>query len=262
MDYYNERSKYLSIFINIANKWLLEANEAENERNYLFDRVDKDKIKQFKFGYFPKYENSITNFVDEFCYQIKKEPLPILEEFHLLYYTEVYNKIVWFFKNHHLLIPYFDMYGNCISISGRTLLSKEKQKEYKVSKYKNLNFERRYHLYGLNWAFMDIIEKNQVIIVEGQFDLIAGRLNGLSNIVALCGSKLSFEHVVLLKRFTNNFALILDHDEAGDEGFEKLNKNYSKYQINLTKLGFDKDSHDLFDFLQNHSVSEIKNINH
>jgi DNA primase len=159
--------------------------------------------------------------------------------------TEKFAKISTFFKQHHLLIPFYDVYGNPISLSGRTLLSDKKQKELKISKYKHLPFIKRFHLFGLNLAYKEIVKKDKVIIVEGQFDAISCYIHGIKNVVALCGSKLTFEQIVLLKRFTNNFDLLLDNDEAGEGGFEKANKNSEKLNIHVNKISIPSEYKDI-----------------
>src|SRR5690606_26630207 len=107
-------------------------------------------------------------------------------------------------------------------------------KNKEISKYKHISFNKRRHLYGLNFSYKNIIKKDYAIVVEGQFDFISGFVNNIDNIVALGGSKFSFEHVALLKRFTNNFYVLLDNDEAGKNGIESIKKNASKYGLNIS----------------------------
>jgi len=90
--------------------------------------------------------------------------------------------------------------------------------------------------FGLNYSYNEILNKDAAVIVEGQFDFYSAYISGIKNCVALCGSKMTFEQVALLKRFTNNFYILLDNDEAGVEGIEKLKKQSKKYGINITSL--------------------------
>ncbi len=243
-----EKSSYLKAFIEVGVSWLKKP-EAVNEFNYLYNRVPNN-FNDFSFCYFPPYYHSMMNFIDEFASIIKTDPLPILEECGIIYKTEKYNKIVSFFKNNTALIPFFDMYGNVKSISGRSLLPEEELRARGLSKYKHLPFIKRNQLFGLNLSYLEILKKDKAIVLEGQFDFISTYINGIKNSTALCGSKFTFEQIALLKRFTNNFYLLFDNDEAGAEGFEKLNKSKAKYEINVFKLNLPKEYHDVDDFVK------------
>lgn len=249
-----DKWNYLKIILKISNQWLYRS-EAEEEINYLLNRVpSKDCINKFMFGYFPPNQNSFTEFMDEFGIITKEDPYSIFEELNIVY--PYYSKKKSFFNNNTLLIPFFDIYGNVISLSGRTMLSNEQMKENKVSKYKHLPFEKRYHLFGLDKSYKYIVEKNEVVIVEGQFDYYSAYLSGIKNVVALCGSKLTLQQIILLKRFTNNFCLILDTDEAGIEGYNKTEKQSKKYKFSVRKLNI-PDGKDIDDFAKENNW-EIK----
>jgi len=124
----NTKSKYLQSFIDVSKKYL-HHQEATEEYNYLLSRISNDKIEQFQFGYFPKDNAISSKLIEEVGALLKEDPIPALKECGVIYVTEKYNKVVPFFKQHHLLIPFFDVYGNPISIVGRSILSSEQMKE-------------------------------------------------------------------------------------------------------------------------------------
>lgn len=248
----------LQAVITTASNWLT-SEEAEKEYSYLLSRISNEYLSKFSFGYFPTEYQSMIRFFDDIGKLLKTEPVPALKNANIIYITEKYNKIVPTLKNHSLLIPFYDVYNNPVSIVGRTILSEEFRKLENISKYKNLPFNKRKHLYGLNWSYRNIIKKDYVVVVEGQFDFISGFINGIDNIVALGGSKFSFEHVALLKRFTNHFYVLLDNDEAGDDGFIKINKNASKYGLRINKLAL-PNCKDLDDFLKNNKINDIRDF--
>lgn len=233
------KQKYLRIISEIANSWLYKL-EASRELSYLKTRVPEKYINDFMFGFIPQNGSSFIDFMDEFGIITKDDPKKIFEELGLLY--KYYKKTRTFFYNHSLLLPFFDVYGNVISIAGRTLSS-----DKKISKYKHIPFEKRYHLFGLNRTYKNIVRQNKAIIVEGQMDCISSIISGLNNTVALCGSKLTFEQIALLKRYTTNFYMLLDNDEAGISGVEKAKKQANKYGFNIVKLNI-HDSNDIDDY--------------
>jgi DNA primase len=242
-----DRWHYLNIFLDLSNNWL-HRPVAEKELSYLKKRLSSEKyIDYFKFGFFPYKQNHFIDFMDEFGIITKEDPEKIFNEIGILYLY--YSKQKTFFRNNTLLIPFFDIYGNVVSISGRTMSSQENQKKYKISKYKHLPFSKKYYVFGLDKSYNEILKNNKVVIVEGQFDFYSLYSAGIKNCVALCGSKLIFQQILLLKRFTNNFYLLLDNDEAGEEGINKAKNQSKKYRFNFNKLKIDFEK-DVDDFIK------------
>src|SRR3989344_4064805 len=66
-----------------------------------------------------------------------------------------------------------------------------------------------------------IKKKQQAIVVEGEFDFLASFQSGVTNVVAIKGSALTENQVLLLKRFTENILLSLDSDFAGNEAAKR-----------------------------------------
>jgi DNA primase len=234
------QNKYFNIFINQANKWLYK-DIAKKEYLYLCDRIPKDYINLWQFGYMPNSHEYLIEFIDEFGKSINEDPQSILKELGIVY--DYYKRLRSFFHNNTLLIPMFDVYGQPVTISGRTMESEKFQKENGINKYKHLSYSKKNNLFGLNNSYKEIIKNKCVVIVEGQFDCISGFNCGIKNIVALSGNKLTFEQIVLLKRFSNHFMLLLDNDEGGNLGFEKAKKQAVSYNFKLSKLSvpFGKD---------------------
>jgi DNA primase len=97
-------------------------------------------------------------------------------------------------------------------------------------------------MYGLNWAKRPVIDQDQVIICEGQIDVLRCHAAGIKNVVAPLGTAFTPEHAKLLKRCTNHFTLCLDGDRAGQQAAErfrsvlmaKKENTYSLMQLDVT----------------------------
>lgn len=254
-----QKSKYLKCVVDISNDFLNQ-NKDSSEYKYLLTRIQENNLGKFSFGLFPREYSSIIRFVDEFGKCIKEDPIEILKDIGVIYITEKYNKVVPVFKHHRLLIPFYDVYGNVISIVGRTILNEEERKKEDISKYKYLTFQKRRHIYGLNFSWKNIVDKDFVVVVEGQFDFISGFVNNIDNIVAIGGSKFTFEQIALLKRFSNNFYVLLDNDDAGIKGIESIKKNASKLNIKVNQLALPPEFKDLDEYLKNQKIDDIKNL--
>lgn len=80
------------------------------------------------------------------------------------------------------------------------------------------------HLFGLAFAMPEILEKDEVILVEGPFDVLVAHSYGYKNVVAVMGSDLSVLQVLLLASVTTNFKFTLDSDSAGLKGITRSEK--------------------------------------
>ncbi len=71
-------------------------------------------------------------------------------------------------------------------------------------------------LFGLDVARNAIRGKNEVVLVEGEFDVMSAHQAGVENVVASKGTALTEKQVVALSRICENVALCFDTDLAGD----------------------------------------------
>jgi len=54
-----------------------------------------------------------------------------------------------------------------------------------------------------------------VVLVEGNFDVLSSHQSGYQNVVATCGTSLTEEHLMILRRQTKKIILAFDADKAG-----------------------------------------------
>src|SRR5690606_12713022 len=78
-------------------------------------------------------------------------------------------------------------------------------------------FHKSHVVYGLDQAHRAIRERDQVVIVEGYMDVIAAHQFGYNNVVACMGTALTPDQLQQLQRYTSNFVLALDADNAGQQ---------------------------------------------
>jgi DNA primase len=203
-------------------------------KSYLQERIPPSTIDKFDFGYFPskQYSNVLNSIVGENNIQL---------------------------HDHNLIMPYRDVYGNIVAIVGRTILTDKERNLINIPKYKNTEFKKRNHLFGLNISKDFIIKNNLAFIVEGQFDCISAFEKGLNNIVAIGSANLTQEQFFLLFRYTNNIVLMLDDDEAGRKGEEKIIKTYSKY-ANIRRAKLPKGYKDIDEFLKDNDMESLQMI--
>ncbi len=121
-----------------------------------------------------------------------------------------------------IMFPIKNTFGNVVGFSARIL---PKFDDGKIGKYINSPETVIYHkskiLFGYNLAKKSIAEKKEVILVEGQMDLIMSHQVGVENIVATSGTAVTEEHVKILKRFADRVLLSFDQDTAGETAMKK-----------------------------------------
>lgn len=230
------------------------SKNAIEHRRYINNRIALSVQKDFNFGYFPpdKDLNELFEYIDK----------GKLKQLDILYDKRIDDNGIdkyissSVFNNHNIILPYKNNFGDIIAVVGRTLLSTEEQSKNNISKYKNTSFQKGLHLFGLNKAKQSIIEKNHVIIVEGQFDCISCNIKGFKNVVAVGSANLSKYQFSLLKRYTNNIYMLFDNDNAGNIGCEKVVNRFGG-DANIQKIILPYEYKDVDEFLNNEIDYEV-----
>jgi DNA primase len=228
-----QNSEKYAEFMSVCSMLLKHSDFAQDTRVYLKTRVNSFYVSGFQFGFFPTNDQ-----LKELFKYINPEEL---EKLGVIYKKRVYDsgqeEMVYYGKlrEHNLILPYKDVYGNIIGLVGRTLLSKEEMLKKAISKYKNTNLIKGINLFGLYEAKKEILKQDSVIVVEGQFDCITCHRFGYKNVIALGGSTFTKYHLYLLKRYTNNIYLLLDNDNAGEKSTNNILRRYSN-QANLNTI--------------------------
>lgn len=200
--------------------------------DYLKSRsLDEKIIKKFQLGYAPQSWGSLLNF-------LKKKKYGEYEIFDsgLLVRAERGNFYDRF--RGRLIFPIKDARGNVIGFSGRTLEDKVKEAKY-INTPETLIYHKRESLYGINFAKETAKKENNIFIVEGEFDVISPHRLGIENIVAIKGSVVTREQLMMIKRFTNKITLALDSDTAGEEAVRKGIEEAENLEFGVEIVNFD-----------------------
>jgi DNA primase len=176
---------------------------------YLRDNrgLSEDSIEFFQLGLAGESWDGFFN------HALKKELYPKeLIKAGLVSYSETRDKHFDRFRM-RLMIPIFNLSGKVIAFGGRTLKKGEAAKY--INSPETILYNKSNVLYGLNFSRQFIREGNEVIIVEGYFDLISLFQAGLKNVVASSGTAFTATQARLLARFAETAYLFFDADSAG-----------------------------------------------
>lgn len=205
--------------------------------------LDLDIIKKFQIGLFPRDLRELFTIIDP----EKLRAAGIIK-----------NASESMFKLQDLVIPIKDVYGNYIAIAGRTRLNECERKKRKIPKYINSVYNKSHHFFGLNFAKKSIFETNRVYIVEGYYDVIKSHQQNITNVVAICGIFLSFRHLVLLSRYTDNIILMFDNEPKAQERANKIVEKKQYEGISLSAINpLPEGIKDVDEFLRTNSAEDL-----
>ena len=80
-------------------------------------------------------------------------------------------------------------------------------------------FKKRSILYGLNYA--KNTKRPNMILVEGNIDVITLHQAGFDNTIATMGTALTEEHIKILEKYTQELVLCYDNDNAGVDATQR-----------------------------------------
>lgn len=177
-------------------------------RNYLISRGIKSEIwTQLNLGCAEKKWDALHDHLKS-----RGVPLKLAEELGLIRERRSGNGHYDFFRG-RLMFPIHSPRGEVIAFSGRVLDDSDDVK-YMNSPDSTI-FHKSMSVYGLNRAAPHIRRNDQVLIVEGQMDVIGLAQAGIGNAVAPLGTALTSGHMRMLGRMTRNMVILFDGDEAG-----------------------------------------------
>lgn len=123
----------------------------------------------------------------------------------------IYDK----FRN-RLMLPVIDVRGDVIGFTSRVM---DKSEPKYLNTPETALFKKRSILYGLNYA--KSTRRKNLILVEGNIDVITLHQAGFDNAVATMGTALTEEHIKIISKYTRELVLCYDNDGAGAEATQR-----------------------------------------
>ena len=197
--------------------------------------LSKSIVTRFGIGFAPNSWNALVDAMRKKGYTDQE-----LKDADLV--GEKNGRIYDRFRN-RLMFPIFDVRGNVIGFGGRVL---DDSKPKYLNSNETLIFNKRKNLFGLNFAKKT--KMPNIILVEGNIDVVTLHQFGFDNAVASLGTSLTEEQVALLSRYTEQVVLTYDGDEAGQRAAQRAIPMLEKAGIQVKVLQM-KDAKDPDEFL-------------
>lgn len=201
-------SKFYS---HILNKHVL----GESARKYLKGRgIDEPLWLKFDLGFAPNSWDNVLNFLTKKGFSpsdIGVSGLVVGRE-----NASKQSRTAAFYDRFRgrIMFPIKDSRGKVLGFSGRVLDSVREAKY--INSPETPVFHKGDLLFGLDIARSTIREKNEAVLVEGEFDVLSSHKAGVENAVASKGTALTDKQVITLSRLCENVTMCFDMDVAGD----------------------------------------------
>lgn len=187
----------------IASAWhqiLLKHPSAQKARDYLaFRQLTNQTIRAWQIGFAPP--QAITR--------------KLLNSKKFTYNEQIAAGNPNRFEN-RIVFPIHDLIGKVVGFTGRIIDENQDGPKY-WNTPETIIFHKGKNIFGLDKAKQIIRQNNQIILVEGQLDVILLHQSGFKFAVASSGTALTADHLKLLKRFSTNINIAFDQDAAGQK---------------------------------------------
>ncbi len=211
----NRRKTIQELYNRIAESYhsiLLNNASATQAREYMTKRgISAETCEKFKLGFAPDNPKAIYNVLKKNGYSDD-----LLRDSNL--FSKGAEDFYPFFRN-RFLFPIRTWQGDIVAFSGRDMTGTDKAK-YKNSS-ETMLYSKRHVLFGLYESLPEFKKREEVILCEGNFDVISLHQAGLAYAVAPLGTSFTPEQTQLLKRWCRRAYILFDSDSAGQEATKK-----------------------------------------
>ena len=228
----------------------------QNFQDFLKNRkLNEESVNDFEIGYATKnnmlvsYFDSIPNQKDrEFAIKVALDIGIIRPSKHGDGYYDFYRDRVMF--------PIADQQGNVRGFSSRAVLPDQKPKY--LNSGESYIFDKANTLYGFHLAKRHIRKQEQVLIAEGNMDVVALHQYGFNYSVGTMGTALSENMAKMLTNMTKTIYLGMDSDPAGIKAMTMINEMFMSMGV-LPKFLDYSPTKDPDDFLKEFGRIELLN---
>lgn len=217
-----------------ANRWAVKYFQASLVKNpraleYLIKQrnLKRQTVQDFEIGFAPDNWEGLTKIL------IKKGFTP--DELLAAGLAGRKHSVYDLFRG-RIMLPICDAQGAPVGFTGRVLGDD-------MPKYLNTPqtplYDKSRAIYGIHLAKEAIRAKDEVVLVEGNLDVIASHQAGIKQVVAASGTALTLDQLKTLSRLTKNIKLAFDQDAAGLTATERAIELGQKLGLSLKMVQID-----------------------
>jgi DNA primase len=198
-------------------------------------KLNAESIEKFQIGYAPG-NNSLMKYLESVPEADRDFAQQTAMDLGLVRYNENRDSYYDFYRD-RVMFPIHDNYGQIRGYSSRAVLPDQNPKY--LNSGESFAFDKGSILFGYNFGKNFIRQLDQVIIVEGNMDVIMMHQFGFNHTVGTMGTALSDQCIRLLSNMTKNIYLGMDSDAAGKKAMQKINADFMNLGILPKYLSFE-----------------------
>ena len=183
-------------------------------------------IRRFGIGYAPNEFGALTDVLRKNGFTDQE-----MKEAFLCGLSQKSGRAYDLFRD-RVMFPVFDMTGNVIAFSGRNVGGQDARKY--VNSSDTPAFQKRRNLFALNFAKNHCAE--QLILCEGNIDVVSLHAAGFENAAASLGTALTDEQARIMAKYTKQVILAYDSDEAGQRAAHRAMGIFAKVGLDVRIL--------------------------
>ena len=237
----SDQKNLIKIMKTISDYFIENLNKTNSKKpkQYLNSRkINENEIQKFKLGFAENDEKVFYKFCND--NQIDKQ---VLKSLGLL--SEKQNLL---FRD-RIMFPITNFRNEVVAYGGRAL--NDYGPKYLNSAESQIYKKNRTLFFTENFL-KSVKNNNEIIIVEGYFDVLAFNLLGYSNVASPSGTALTIQQLEQLSKYSTNITLAFDNDKAGVSATRRildLKKSTSR-DLNLTCLLLPSEYKDIGEFYE------------
>ena len=190
---------------------LVSSPQGAEARAYLKRRgVAREMWERFNLGYAPsdgswlyqflqKHHYSDSLLADSGLFSRKNERYPLFVD--------------------RLMFPIRNWQAQTIAFGGRDLSNTSKAKY--INTPETVIYSKKYNLFAMHEALSTLKGGGDLILCEGNFDVVALHQAGFTGAVAPLGTSFTIEQAKLVRRYTDEMKILFDSDSAGQNAVKK-----------------------------------------
>lgn len=187
-------------------------------------KLSKQVVQDFKIGYAPDTGNALTNTLLKRGFS-KKE---IAE-------AGLSNRYGGDMFRGRMMVALMDPTGQVIGFTGRIIGDVPNAPKYLNTPQTDV-YDKGRHVFALSLAKEAIRNKEHVVMVEGNLDVVSSHQAGMRQVVATAGTAMTESHLRAIKRLTGDVRLAYDSDKAGVAATERAIEIAARVGVELTVI--------------------------
>ncbi len=232
----------------------LKTPEGKACLDYLINKrkLSPQTIKKYGMGFAPNSWSALKSYMLGQGYTEEE-----LEAGSLISRSQNNTRRTFDFFVNRAMFPFIDLAGHIVGFGGRAL-SEEDKRKYLNSKDTLCYLKNRF-LFSMNFAKNHAVKDKQILLCEGNLDVISLNQAGFENAVASCGTALTPEQAKIISNYAEHVIICYDSDAAGQKATSRAIPILSEAGLKTTVIKM-TGAKDPDEYIQKFGADHFRNL--